>query len=49
MLIPQVRSNPLGEKREGVVLMASRRVSYGAARRHSKVSGAEVHPVNRTR
>ena len=45
MLMLQVISSPLGENNAGVVLIASLRVEYGAARRHSKVSGAEVHPV----
>jgi hypothetical protein len=33
---------------EGVVSIAPPRAAHGAARRHSKVSGAEVHPVNYT-
>ena len=49
MLIPQVKSNPLGERKEGVVLIASERVAYGARRRHSRVSVAVVHPVNSTK
>ena len=47
MVMPQVlKSTPLGGKGEGVLLIASARIAYGAARRHSKESGAEVHPVN---
>lgn len=46
MVIPQVTSNPFGERKEGVVLTASTRIEYGTARRHSKVFGAEEHPVN---
>jgi len=49
MLIPQVKSSPFGERKEGVVLTASMRVAYGALRRHSRVFEAEVHPVNWTR
>jgi hypothetical protein len=49
MLIPQVKSSPLGERNDGVVLIASLRVAYGAARRQPKVSAAEAHPVNCTK
>jgi len=49
MLIPHVKSSPLGERNAGVVLIASLRVVYGTARRHSRVSAVEVHPVNWTR
>lgn len=49
ILILQVISNPLGERKAGVVLIASLRVPYGALRRHSRVSVAAVHPVNSTK